>query len=179
MTQSSRDPLLLVGKAACFVLQGLMAVGAAALTSGIFGALFLTPHLAGQAGLESFPADFPRGLLAAIMALGFGIVASLFLFFGRLRSIIGTVGEGDPFQPRNAVRLSQMAWLMLSTQVLILFAVPLGLQIANYEDSAAGVGADVEASLDFSGLLLVVVLFILARVFRHGAAMREDLEGTV
>ena len=27
--------------------------------------------------------------------------------------------------------------------------------------------------------LLVVILFILARVFRHGAAMREDLEGTV
>ena len=30
-----------------------------------------------------------------------------------------------------------------------------------------------------SGILMVLVLFILARVFRHGAAMREDLEGTV
>ena len=29
------------------------------------------------------------------------------------------------------------------------------------------------------GILLVLILFILARVFRHGAAMREDLEGTV
>jgi hypothetical protein len=30
-----------------------------------------------------------------------------------------------------------------------------------------------------SGLLLVLVLFILARVFRVGAAMRDDLEGTI
>jgi hypothetical protein len=29
------------------------------------------------------------------------------------------------------------------------------------------------------GLVVGLVLFILARVFRHGAAMREDLEGTV
>ena len=29
------------------------------------------------------------------------------------------------------------------------------------------------------GILMVIILFILARVFRHGAAMREDLEGTV
>ncbi len=26
---------------------------------------------------------------------------------------------------------------------------------------------------------LALLLFILARVFRHGAAMRDDLEGTV
>ena len=32
---------------------------------------------------------------------------------------------------------------------------------------------------DLTGFLIVLVLFILARVFRHGAAMREDLEGTV
>ena len=37
--------------------------------------------------------------------------------------------------------------------------------------------ADIEFSL--TGVLLALVLFILARVFRHGAAMREDLEGTV
>ena len=36
-----------------------------------------------------------------------------------------------------------------------------------------------EASFDFGGLILILTLFILARVFRHGAAMREDLEGTV
>ena len=40
-----------------------------------------------------------------------------------------------------------------------------------------------DATSDFGitldGILLAVILFILARVFRQGAAMREDLEGTV
>jgi len=38
-------------------------------------------------------------------------------------------------------------------------------------------GLDTHMSL--TGLLVGLVLLILARVFRHGAAMREDLEGTV
>ena len=36
-----------------------------------------------------------------------------------------------------------------------------------------------DGGFDMTALLLTVILFILARVFRHGAAMREDLEGTV
>ncbi|QYU67563.1 DUF2975 domain-containing protein [Leptolyngbya sp. 15MV] len=103
----------------------------------------------------------------------------MFFFFGRLRAIIGTVGEGDPFQPQNAVRLGQMAWLMLGIQLFILLAVPLGIELARFSDEAENVRVSGDSNLDFSGLLLVVVLFILARVFRHGAAMREDLEGTI
>ena len=40
---------------------------------------------------------------------------------------------------------------------------------------------DFEANFDISigGILLPLVLFILARVFRRGAEMREELEGTV
>ena len=38
---------------------------------------------------------------------------------------------------------------------------------------------DTDFGFDGGGILLILILFILARVFRHGAAMREDLEGTV
>ena len=179
MNQSRRDPLLLVGKGACLVLQVLMTVGAVALVAGLAGTIFFGPELAAEAGMEGFPPDFPRGTLAGVMAIGLGIVVSLFFFFGRLRAIIATVGEGDPFQPQNAVRLAQMAWLMLGIQVFFLLAVPLGLELARYSDEADSVQVSADSNLDLSGLLLVVVLFILARVFRHGAAMREDLEGTV
>jgi hypothetical protein len=37
----------------------------------------------------------------------------------------------------------------------------------------------IDAGISGNGLLLVLVLFILARVFRQGTAMREELEGTV
>lgn len=178
-TPSRRDPLLLVGTAACIVLQILMAIGAAALVAGLVGVALFGPEIAAEAGIDGFPPDFPRATLAAVMAIGLAIVVCLFLFFGRLRAIIGTVGEGDPFQPRNAVRLAQMAWLMLGTQVFILAAVPLGMDLARYSDAAEGVQTSGDGNFDFSGLLMVVILFILARVFKQGAAMRNDLEGTV
>ena len=119
------------------------------------------------------------------MAIGLAIVAMLFVFFGKLRRIIGTVGEGDPFQPENATRLSQMGWLMLGTQLAIIPAGFIALQLTRYADAAEKAGAkNISLSFgngdfDMTALLLVVILFILARVFRHGAAMREDLEGTV
>ena len=34
-------------------------------------------------------------------------------------------------------------------------------------------------SISLSGIMLILTLFILARVFRQGAMMRAELEGTV
>jgi hypothetical protein len=36
-----------------------------------------------------------------------------------------------------------------------------------------------KADVPLAGLFLALVLFILARVFREGTRMRDDLEGTV
>lgn len=36
-----------------------------------------------------------------------------------------------------------------------------------------------KGAFDLGGIILAITLFILARVFRQGAAMRNDLEGTV
>lgn len=179
MTNSRRDPLLLAGKLVCLFMQGVMVFGGIVLIVAIGATVMCTPELAAQAGLEPFPADFPKATLAAIMVIGLAMLAALFLFFGRLRRVIATVGEGDPFQPANAQRLGQMAWLMLGAQLLVLPAIPLAMQLAQFADEVEDVSVNLESGLDLSGVLLVLVLFILARVFRHGAAMREDLEGTV
>ena len=37
----------------------------------------------------------------------------------------------------------------------------------------------IDASISLSGILLVLLLIILARVFDRGAEMREELEGTI
>ena len=113
------------------------------------------------------------------MLIGLAIVAMLFVFFGSLRKIINTVGEGDPFAPANANRLSLMGWLMLGVQLLLIPALGLGLLLAKYADEMEHSSITIDAGLDMEGILLVIILFILSRVFRHGAAMREDLEGTV
>lgn len=179
MANRFNDPLLLAGKVISILMQVAMAVGAVALLVATGGILLFGEELAAEAGLEAFPAGFPIVALAGIMLIGLVIVALLFVFFGKLRHIIDTVGAGDPFQPANADRLNLMAWLMLGAQLVALPAAALGVHLARLADGVERVDVDVDGALDPTGIMLIIVLFILARVFRHGAAMREDLEGTV
>ena len=72
-----------------------------------------------------------------------------------------------------------MAWLLLATQVLMIPVAGFGLMVAKWADEVENANVTIDAGLDIEGLLMVIVLFILARVFKHGASMREDLEGTV
>lgn len=187
MPKAINDPLLLIGKIFAIILQVGMAIGAIALVIAIPTILVAGGYVEAEIAREApqITERFPTIWIAAIMAVGLAIVAMLFVFFGKLRRIIGTVGEGDPFQPENARRLSLMAWLMLGTQLALIPAGAIAIPLARYADEVKKSGIeDVSFSFDASGFdmtawLLVVILFILARVFRHGAAMREDLEGTV
>lgn len=176
------DLLLLAGKVIAVFTQAVMVIGATALIIAAGALLFYRDTLQADYIADSGNPDavFPVAAVFGVMLIGLVIVAALFVFFGKLRQIIDTVGQGDPFVPDNADRLSQMAWLMLLTQLLILPAFALALELAKVADEfGEGVDVDVSGGFDLSGILLVIILFILARVFRHGAAMREDLEGTV
>jgi hypothetical protein len=105
----------------------------------------------------------------------------VFRLFQLLKRIVDTVGEGDPFVPMNARRLTQMAWLTLAMQLVTL---PIGSLAVWIGAEMTKLGAhtdidDVQMGISGNGLLLMLILFILARVFRQGAAMRDELEGTV
>lgn len=118
--------------------------------------------------------------VVAIFALLVMILAALFHFFGKLRALIVSAGEGDPFTPENAQRLNAMAWLFLGVNVLALLVGALRYRLANLVDEGADGGGYLDVSLyDLDAVLIVIVLFTLARIFRHGTAMREDLRGTV
>ena len=88
--------------------------------------------------------------------------------------VIESVGAGDPFAPVNATRLARMGWLMIGVQ---LSSVPIGALAMWIGERVKDV--DFEFGISGQGIMLALVLFILARVFRHGAAMRDELEGTV
>ena len=112
--------------------------------------------------------------VVAILLMIAGMAAMAFLWVRHLRRIVDTVGQGDPFIPLNAVRLRAMAWLTIGIEAI---SVPIGalvLWIGTVTE-----GNDVDFGLSFGGVLLALVLFILARVFRKGAEMRAELEGTV
>ena len=179
MTARQADFLLTAGRVTSLILQGLCAFAAA-----IFILLILFVLLISQDMLGGFaPAeDFALMQQAPLPYVGIGILmtamlTALFVFFGKMRKIIASVGDGDPFIAENANRLNSMAWLLLAVEILALLVGFLRLHLANLN---SGGGERLDFSVyDLTGFILILVLFILARVFRHGTAMRADLEGTV
>ncbi len=112
--------------------------------------------------------------IIALQALAALAAALGFYFFRHLYRIVQTVAEGDPFVPINARRLATMGWLAVGGHVL---AVPINLIGSWLETISSRFYSDF--GLSAAGILLALVLFVLARVFREGTRMREELEGTV
>jgi hypothetical protein len=112
--------------------------------------------------------------LEAIFALLFVAGTCAYRWLRQLGRIIDSVAHGEAFAPINAERLAQMGWLTIGIEGL---AIPAGAIMGylthHYHQD------HIDISMSLSGILLALILFILARVFRQGAAMREELEGTV
>ena len=181
MHDRPNDLLLIAGRVLTYIAQVGLVLGGIAITIAAPVMLFfqeeVTVRFAEKVGQVSGSTFILMTL--ALMAIALAIIAAAFVFFGKLRAIIASVGESDPFTPENADRLNLMAWLMLGIQVLLIPAMGLGLVFAKWGDSVEHADITIDAGLDLEGVLIVVVLFILARVFKHGAQMRADLEGTV
>jgi hypothetical protein len=121
-------------------------------------------HTSPYATPEPGDATTPLALLAIAPPL-----AIYGLFLRLLRRIVGSVAGGSPFDPVNADRLERMGWLAVL------------LKVVTMVEAAFATTDVVRFASHLSGpdLVMILVLFVLARVFREGAAMRDDLEGTV
>lgn len=165
MLRIFNDPLL-------SVTQGLLRVAYVALFSvavllGIAACFGLT--LADQVAHYTTATTVERHD-GSILVLALVPTLALFGWFVRILSqIVGSVAAGTPFIADNADRLTRMAWLALALKAISL------VQQMTLSDT---MGIKV-TSAPTGGVVLALTLFILARVFRQGAAMREDLEGTV
>ena len=179
MTFAKDDVLLKLGKVIALLLQGLCVFGGGVFLLTIVAVWLLSAGmLPGLADAQSVPVVAKYPLLAT--AIGVVVVANfaaMFVFFRKMRALIGSASMGDPFIPDNAQRLNAMAWLLLSSQVLTVIVGELRVYTASLIAPQSKNTFDISPN-DFTGFLIVLVLFILARIFKHGAAMREDLEGT-
>ena len=115
--------------------------------------------------------------MVLLLLLGIAMAILGFFFFRLLRRIVDSVGDGDPFVPINADRLRAMAWLSLALQAVILVATPLMIWFDALPDKPNVRHGD--SGFSIGALVTALLLFVLARVFRVGSQMREDLEGTV
>ncbi|MEP0392388.1 MAG: DUF2975 domain-containing protein [Erythrobacter sp.] len=112
------------------------------------------------------------------LGIAIGTAMSMLLlaerFLSKINAILAPLPNGDPFLDQNADRLNTMAWLALAIQVLgsMMWFFPV-------EVLAIGSRIKLQSDLSIAGVVLVLLLFMLARIFRLGTEMRSDLEGTV
>jgi hypothetical protein len=112
--------------------------------------------------------------LRAIAVLGLAATPLNHVVLKRLLAIVGTVRVGDPFVAANASRLKAIAWVLLA---LNLFSIVIGAIAKTVSTPAHPLNLD--AGFSINGWLVVLLTFVLARVFTQGALMREHVEGTV
>ena len=168
-----RDPLLAVVRAILGIAMMLSVTGAAAFALAVPIIIAWRENVVTRLVGQGAP---PETIWAIVAIVVMSVVLALlaFSFARHLYRIVGSVGEGDAFAPANAEHLRAMAWISVAVHVV---DIPITI-LSRWVEDATG---HIRYSVDFplAGLFLALVLFILARVFREGTRMREDLEGTV
>ena len=170
-----RDPLLAAARMALgfsMAAMAFVAVSSIALAPLVYG--WRDAVLARVVAPGATPPPEAIWAIVAVLLLTGAGAALGFLFFRHLYRIVATVGEGDPFVPANAERLRAMGWIVVAVHLIV---VPLAAIGAWLQTTMERFHANISVSL--GGLLLALVLFVLARVFREGTRLRAEVEGTV
>ena len=113
---------------------------------------------------------FPLGVLMLLLV---AILAAAGYIIRQLQALVASAAH-DPFIVDNAARLRRIGWALVAVQLL---AIPLHWTAS----SIAKTGSEFSemGGLSISSLLAILLAFVLAAVFEQGAAMRDELEGTV
>jgi hypothetical protein len=137
---------------------------------------FLNAELVMNA-LKVAPAADRESMLRGMQLVAFiGILAVplLQVILNRLLNIVDTARAGEPFIMENARRLQTIARTLFGIQLLHLL---IGFVVSRTRSEVQQL--DIDWSFSLTPWISVLLLFVLAGVFEHGARMRADLEGTV
>ena len=125
------------------------------------------------AGFDSSAHETVRDYLYGILALVLPIAVAVHMLLVRLAALVRDAAEGIAFSEINAARLRVMGWSLLAINIADLFYGWMSVR------ASEGSGEYFGGSFTLTGWIAVPLLFVLAHVFREGAQMREDLEGTI
>lgn len=109
-----------------------------------------------------------------IFVIGIGMGFAVDVIFRRLVAMIDTVIADRPFVPANGTRLRAIAWALLAIQLL-----DIGFAFVVRDIQQVAHQAPFTWSPSATGWIAVLLLFVLAEVFARGAALQDDIEGTV
>jgi len=107
------------------------------------------------------------GLLAMMLYTG-----GVLVIVDRLRRIFATLTAGDPFHPDNVRRLRVIGLMLAGLELGRYLVWILGVSLISHVDR-------VEPSFSLTAWFSVLVVFVLAEVFREGARLRREAELTI
>nr|WP_070961443.1 DUF2975 domain-containing protein [Hyphomonas sp. Mor2] len=116
----------------------------------------------------------PAGRLVAALVGLVVFAPGIAYICAQLRRILSTLAEGDPFLPENAPRLTRIAIAIAAIEIIRMCSV---LILAATVDLGEGYVANININLAVWGA--VIVLLILAQVFKEGTRLREEEKMTI
>lgn len=131
----------------------------------------LSVTVEGRDVLGDLSANLP--LIAAGLTTAVIYLAGLIAIVGRLRSMFATLIVGDPFRPENVGRLRFIgavlaALLLLDSLAPVLLGLLPGAEAGGFD-----------FNFNPTAWFAVLVVFVLAEVFREGARLRREAELTI
>ncbi len=154
-----------------------LGVAASALLVAALASLLLQPFTsalprADLDALRSVGLEPQRPVALALLALA-AFVAGQVVVFNRLRRVFGALILGDPFHPDNVGRLRVIG---LALTGLELGGYLLRMTLAFVFPGRVTSGG---VTLNLTAWFAILVVFVLAEVFREGARLRRDAELTI
>jgi hypothetical protein len=157
------------------VVYAVLCVGVAGSAVLVVAALLLTfnPALLDKlTGGEAAAQILLRGpVLAGGLIAGGLSMAAVLVIVDRLRRIFLTLMAGDPFHPDNVRRLRVIGLMLAGLELLRYLVWALGSALPGINK--------VEPRLSLTAWFSVLVVFVLAEVFREGARLRREAELTI
>jgi hypothetical protein len=167
--------LLRAGIVVSMLLIGMLALGVAATIFGLAASRLPLDKIARATGVTMTADEIGRMALAAYSG-GIAALALVQLILRALRRVVASASVGDPFIEANAVDLVRVAWLLLGLNLIDTLIKPTVYLLA-----PAAVRAKIHDTVHISitGLFAVLLIFVLAQIFRRGSEMRAELAGTI
>ena len=167
--------VLRAGIVVTMLLIGMYVLGVAAMIFGLATSRLPLDKIAHWTGVTMTADEIGRMALAAF-AGAIAALALVQLILRALRRVVASARVGDPFVEANAVELVRVAWLLLGVTVVDALIKPTVYLLA-----PAAVRAKVHDVVHISviGLFAVLLIFVLAQIFRRGSEMRAELAGTI
>lgn len=157
------------------VLIGMYVLGIAGMIFVLITSRLPLDRIAHWTGVTMTADEIGRMALSAF-AGAIAALALIHFILRALRRVVASASVGDPFIEANAAELVRVAWLLLGVEVIAALIKPMVYLLA-----PAAVRAKVHDVFHISviGLFAVLLIFVLAQIFRRGSEMRAELAGTI